>query len=329
MTKTLYLCDGISIHDKNFIKSLSEKIELDVLDLQDIGSANPTDEIHCRNPKSIIVTPIDHLLEFVPKNFQGSLIGISLAYDLNEIHTEQEKQDMMLKLSRLNGIVVDSEFTRKKLIKEFCYEGKILKIVYGIKTNKREINEEKNFKLNQIIVTRTWTPIHNNELILEAFLNLKSKHDLSITFIKPHDSNLIINEAFKHQLESDGVKFIEPMSNIALRQLLPNYGVYISASTSDGTSISLLEAMDANRICLVSDYPSNREIVVDGENGFLFENGNKRSLMQKILEIQALSMEEVRVIGTNAGLTVTKLANWEHHSRSLIEFCISFEEQEI
>lgn len=328
MTKTLYLCDGISIHDKNFLNSLSKKIELDVLDLQEIGSANPTEEIQRRNPKSIIVTPINHILDFVPKNFYGALIGISLAYDLNEIHTEKEKQDLILKLSRLSGIVVDSEFTRERLISEFCYEGKILKIVYGIRTNKREIDEEKNYNLNQIIVTRTWTPLHNNELILDAFLNLQTKHDLSITFIKPHDSNLKINEAYKLQLELAGVKFIDPMSNAALRQLLPNFGVYISASTSDGTSVSLLEAMDANRICLVSDYPSNREIVVDGENGFLFENGNKRNLMQKILEIQALSMQEVRVIGRNAKLTVTKLANWEHHSRALVEFCTSFEEKE-
>jgi glycosyltransferase involved in cell wall biosynthesis len=85
--------------------------------------------------------------------------------------------------------------------------------------------------------------------------------------------------------------------------------------------------MDANRICLISDFPSNKEIVVDGENGFLFKNGNLESLIQKILEIQSLTSEEAKIIGRSAKSTVKELANWEQHSEALAEFCISFEEK--
>lgn len=327
VTKILYFCDGLSIHDKNFIDCLRGKIELDVLDLQSIGVSNPTELIRNRNPKIVIVTPVNDIIDLVPDDFNGGLIGISLAFDLNEIHTEQEKKLAKLRLSRLSGVVVDSDFTKEKLVREYGYSGRVLKIVYGLRNPSLEIDEGPISNLNQLLVTRTWTPLHNNELILKAFLNLRTEHELSITFIEPPDMNEQIGDANKLQLESTGVKFIKPMSNESLRKLFPDYGVYISASKSDGTSISLLEAMDANRICLVSDFPSNTEIVVDGENGFIFENGNLESLKQKIVEIQTLTSHESKIIGRSAKSTVKELANWEQHSKALSEFCISFEEK--
>ena len=302
-------------------------IELDILDLQNIGNSNPTEVIRKRNPRSIILTPINQIIDCVPENFHGVIIGISLAFDLNEVHTENDRKAARLRLARLSGVVVDSEFTRDKLIQEFGYSGRILKIIYGLRNPSQDFIEEQRSNLNQLIVTRTWTPLHNNELILQAFLNLRSKYELTITFIEPQDTYDQIDESIKLQLESSGVKFIKPMSNESLRALFPDYGVYISASKSDGTSISLLEAMDKSRICLVSDYPSNREIVADGENGFLFENGNMASLMQKIVEIQSLSTQEGRSIGIKARSTVKELADWEQHSKAFAEFCISFGEK--
>jgi glycosyltransferase involved in cell wall biosynthesis len=327
VTKILYFCDGLSIHDKNFIDCLSGKIQLDVLDLKSIGVSNPTELIRNRNPKTIIVTPVNDIIDLVPDNFNGALIGISLAFDLNEIYTEKEKKLAKLRLARLNGVVVDSDFTKEKLVRDYRYAGRILKIVYGLRNPSLEIADEPISNLKQLLVTRTWTTLHNNELILKAFLSLRSKHELSITFIEPPNTYEQIGDAIKLQLESTGVKFIEPMSNESLRQLFPDYGVYISASKSDGTSISLLEAMDANRICLVSDFPSNTEIVVDGENGFLFENGNLESLKKKIVEIQSLTSHEAKIIGKRAKSTVKELANWVQHSEELVEFCISFEEK--
>lgn len=45
--------------------------------------------------------------------------------------------------------------------------------------------------------------------------------------------------------------------------------IYISIPTSDGTSASLLEAMSFGCIPIVSDLPSNREWIKEGENGHL------------------------------------------------------------
>ena len=44
---------------------------------------------------------------------------------------------------------------------------------------------------------------------------------------------------------------------------------YVSCAQSDGTSVSLLEAMATGLPAVATDIPSNREWVVDGQNGWL------------------------------------------------------------
>jgi glycosyltransferase involved in cell wall biosynthesis len=47
---------------------------------------------------------------------------------------------------------------------------------------------------------------------------------------------------------------------------------WISIPESDATSISLLEAMAYGCIPIVSNLPSNKEWITDGENGFIIKN---------------------------------------------------------
>jgi glycosyltransferase involved in cell wall biosynthesis len=68
---------------------------------------------------------------------------------------------------------------------------------------------------------------------------------------------------------------------------LPDYyrsaDLYLSASHSDGSSISLLEAMACGCPVLVSDIPGNCEWVQPGVQGWLFPDGDARALAQAII----------------------------------------------
>ena len=59
---------------------------------------------------------------------------------------------------------------------------------------------------------------------------------------------------------------------------LPRYyraaDLYLSASHSDGSSVSLLEALASGLPVLVSDIPGNREWIEPGEAGWLFPDGD-------------------------------------------------------
>jgi glycosyltransferase involved in cell wall biosynthesis len=78
----------------------------------------------------------------------------------------------------------------------------------------------------------------------------------------------------------------------------------ISASHSDSTSVSLLEAMASGAVPVVSDIPGNREWVTEGDGARLFPPGDAR----------ALSAALTRALDDDAWRTATRARN-----RSVVE----------
>src|SRR5262249_18912344 len=76
----------------------------------------------------------------------------------------------------------------------------------------------------------------------------------------------------------DQMRFVGWVSDAGMLTALHSASCYVSASLSDGTSSSLLEAMACGLYPILSDIPANREWVVDGENGMLFPPGDHSAL---------------------------------------------------
>ncbi len=74
----------------------------------------------------------------------------------------------------------------------------------------------------------------------------------------------------------------------------------------EGMSNVLQEASASGRPCLCSDIPGCREIVNDGETGFLFESKSTQSLIDAMERFLALSYEEHKRMGLNAREKVEK-----------------------
>ncbi|MBI5170813.1 MAG: glycosyltransferase [Candidatus Eisenbacteria bacterium] len=67
-----------------------------------------------------------------------------------------------------------------------------------------------------------------------------------------------------------------------LARLLSRAEVYLSASLSDSTSLSLLEAMSAGALPVVSDIEGNREWVADGDGARLFPCGDAAAVERAV-----------------------------------------------
>jgi len=94
--------------------------------------------------------------------------------------------------------------------------------------------------------------------------------------------------------------------------------LYLAATHSDGTSISLLEAMACGCPVLVSDIPGNREWVTPGENGWLFPLGDPDALAGAIL--QAVEQRHrLPEIGRNARRLAEGRADWAKNFPWLFE----------
>jgi glycosyltransferase involved in cell wall biosynthesis len=94
--------------------------------------------------------------------------------------------------------------------------------------------------------------------------------------------------------------------------------LFISPSHVDGSSVSLMEALACGLPCLVSDIPANKEWVSEGDNGWLFPDGNADILAEKILTVIA-QRRKLAQIGRAARRSAEERADWKRNFAKLLE----------
>jgi len=67
--------------------------------------------------------------------------------------------------------------------------------------------------------------------------------------------------------------------------VLSSFDVFILSSTTEGISISLLEAMAAGLPCIVTDVGGNSEVVIDGETGYIVPPSSPDEMAEKIVAL--------------------------------------------
>jgi glycosyltransferase involved in cell wall biosynthesis len=82
--------------------------------------------------------------------------------------------------------------------------------------------------------------------------------------------------------------------------------------------------MSLGKVCLVSNFPSNLEVIEDGVNGFVFENENVDSLIAKCRELILLETSVITKLSKNAIHTVEERFNWKKSRLALVSFVKSF-----
>jgi glycosyltransferase involved in cell wall biosynthesis len=125
-----------------------------------------------------------------------------------------------------------------------------------------------------IVCSRGFLPIYNNELLIRA-LSLMSEDSPNYgTIFAGPGPDLEKARALADQVLSSkqrrNVQFLGGVSREALAKLLGEAHIYVSVSRSDGTSLSLMEALSCGAFPILSDIPANREwIDAEANNGIL------------------------------------------------------------
>jgi glycosyltransferase involved in cell wall biosynthesis len=94
---------------------------------------------------------------------------------------------------------------------------------------------------------------------------------------------------------------------------------YISCAQSDGTSVSLLEAMATGLPLIVTDIPSNREWVVEGSNGWLAPANSAEKFADRMLRASRLSREQRSLFSERNRRLVDERADWDRNFPRLLE----------
>ena len=114
-----------------------------------------------------------------------------------------------------------------------------------------------------IICTRGFAPIYNNSYLIRALALLpNSLPDFRVVFPSAGDLLSETQELADKILSPElrrRVRFLNGVTDEDLLRNLQSAHIYTSVSRSDGTSISLLEALSCGLFPVLSDIPANRE----------------------------------------------------------------------
>jgi glycosyltransferase involved in cell wall biosynthesis len=125
-----------------------------------------------------------------------------------------------------------------------------------------------------VLSARSWEPLLGVDLLVEGFIRAAAAGpQLRLLMLGSGSMEASVRRRIRETHLEERVHFAGPVTF----ERLPDYyrcaDLYVSASRSDGSSISLLEAMACGLPALVSDIPGNREWVEPEENGRWFADG--------------------------------------------------------
>ena len=170
-----------------------------------------------------------------------------------------------------------------------------------------------------LISTRSFEPSHGTSIFIEAARRVIERHPTTKVLMLGDGSLRPQVEAFisEHAL-SGRVRLLGQISH----DLLPDYfneaDLYVSATYSDGTSISLLEAMACGLPVVVPDAYGNREWVTPGVNGWLYRPGDSEALTASLCEaLENVSLR--RAMGKKNRAQVCEKADWERNFNELLK----------
>lgn len=320
-SRITYICSKLDIHHSRILNALELEFEIELYLAEEC-----TEQISCSGAV-VVYSPLSVNLDSFMIPSEVKVVGISMAFDVNHEILERNKSNIIMKnLRRSNSVIVDSEFGRSSL-KKIGFHNQVEVIPFGCNRDIWKPESQRNFSEISVISTRTWTDIHNNELLIQAIALSSILQDYNFSIVTPGKmaKARLIEKYGSFAMRN--VRFHEVMNPIELKSYTDGFTFYVSTSISDGSSVSLLECMSAGMICIVSDFASNREWILDKSNGLLYQNNSVDSLVNVLESLKSIDDLTRESISRKAMDSVQSKADWRLNSWKITDL-IKFMEGE-
>lgn len=173
-----------------------------------------------------------------------------------------------------------------------------------------------------IIVVGSHSYNKGYDILLEIWKQIEDSYpewELNI-YGKIDDDQVFIKQSKLLNLKR--VNFHQPVKDI--QEKYKQSSIMLMTSRTEGFGMVLIEAMACGLPCISFDCPSGpRDIIQDGQDGFLIENGDKKSFQQK-LEALMSNAELRKTMGARASKNVMRfsanniVAQWDKLFRDLM-----------
>jgi glycosyltransferase involved in cell wall biosynthesis len=127
-------------------------------------------------------------------------------------------------------------------------------------------------------------PIKNHPMMIRALKEVHLKQPEVVLLIVGDGPEMSSLKSLVHELAISDRVFFPGMRN-DVQRFYKIMDLFLLTSFSEGTAMTLLEAMAAGVPCIATDVGGNPEIVADGETGYIIPNDDPASLKKCVLKI--------------------------------------------
>ena len=166
-----------------------------------------------------------------------------------------------------------------------------------------------------ILCNRAWSPLYGVDVLAHAFVGAAQENAaLRLLLVGNGPQSDLIRQILAPV--ADRVHFPGWLERAELPGAYATADLFVSPSHSDGSSISLLEALACGTPALTSDIPGNREWITPGVVGDLFIDNDADSLKNKLLQMAA--DPNLHQQGSRARALAEKRADWKVNFQKLL-----------
>jgi L-malate glycosyltransferase len=192
--------------------------------------------------------------------------------------------------SRADWVAPDAEFVKRKIMKDYDFPAdRFLILPKGIDVEsiarlRPEVRERTRRELGLegafvVAMTRNHEQVYGIDVFLKGIAPvLRERPDVKVLMVGGGS----LTPSFQSWTAEQGLanRFLWKgrVPQADLLRFLQAADLYVSTSHSDGTSVSLLEAMASSLPVVVTDVPSNLEWITPGSNGEIVPRGDSATL---------------------------------------------------
>ena len=315
----LYVSHTSGVHDDRWIEAMrSSGCTVTPLQVDPEGDEAYSRCCHSRRNSRIDImlpTPTTCTSHLVGINVP--LVGLSWGFDLHEMAHDEDDSDLSWMVG-LAGLIVDSEPTRSIAEDLGVSRDRIELIPWGVDLDlfdpagPQAAHPEVPMNSRVVLSARSHEPLYRVGDIVTAFERARSLLSDDVYLVVLNDGPL--TEEIRAGA-GDRTLFLGRVSERELAAWLRRSDLYVSCSETDGSSVTLLQAMACGTPVLVSDIPGNREWVHAGLTGGLFPLNDVGALTQALTT--ALSDANVGEFINRAIAQVRSRADWSGNSPRL------------
>jgi glycosyltransferase involved in cell wall biosynthesis len=258
------------------------------------------------------------------------LFTMSWGYDLmEEVHKSKWMERITrFTLKRSTFFTSDANVTCEKGVAYGMNPKRTVVFPWGVdlqhftpKIDRWSLNTAKSPQGDHFVLfcNRSWEPLYGVDVLARAFVKVAQQNEnASLILLNGGSQGHVIRGILQSGGVMDRVTFGGQVSQKDLPDWYLDADLYISPSHVDGSSVSLMEALACGLPCLVSDIPGNKEWVTNGENGWLFRDGDVDDLAEKILSVIS-QKEKLPEIGRAGRRSAERRADWQKNAEVLMK----------